>query len=103
MLRVCLAGATGWAGSELARGIARADDLTLVGAVSRSHAGKSLGDVLGEPTLTSPVSGVDYSAVASRLLALGARTDVYPEMRGYVDLVLSGVRGGGYPDEQGTR
>ena len=32
-LKVCVAGATGWAGSELARGIAAAGDLALVSAV----------------------------------------------------------------------
>jgi 4-hydroxy-tetrahydrodipicolinate reductase len=30
-ITICLAGATGWAGSELARGIAEATDLMLVG------------------------------------------------------------------------
>ncbi|MEP6897213.1 MAG: 4-hydroxy-tetrahydrodipicolinate reductase [Rhodanobacter sp.] len=54
-LTVCVAGATGWAGSELARGIAAADDLELIAAVSRAHAGKKLGDVLGEPRLDTPV------------------------------------------------
>ena len=49
MIRVCLAGATGWAGSELARAIARESDLTLVAAVSRSHAGDKLSDVLDDP------------------------------------------------------
>jgi 4-hydroxy-tetrahydrodipicolinate reductase len=44
MVRVCLAGATGWAGSELARAIG--GDLELVSAVSRSHAGKKLGGEL---------------------------------------------------------
>ena len=39
MIRVCLAGATGWAGSELARGIARVPDIAIVSAVSRSSAG----------------------------------------------------------------
>jgi len=34
-LTVCLAGATGWAGSELARGIAAADDLMLVSAIGQ--------------------------------------------------------------------
>jgi 4-hydroxy-tetrahydrodipicolinate reductase len=43
MLRVCLAGATGWAGSELARAIGRASDLELVAGVSRSRAGQTLG------------------------------------------------------------
>ena len=41
VIKVCLAGATGWAGSELARGLT--DDLELVSAVSRSHAGQKLG------------------------------------------------------------
>ena len=49
----CLAGATGWAGSALARGIAQVDDIELVAAVSRSHAGHNLGEVLGEPTLAA--------------------------------------------------
>jgi 4-hydroxy-tetrahydrodipicolinate reductase len=54
-ISVCLAGATGWAGSELARAIAEAADLTLVAAVSRAHAGRRLGEVLKEPRLTCPV------------------------------------------------
>lgn len=54
-IRICLAGATGWAGSALARAIADADDLALVAAVARTHAGRVLGDVLDEPRLTCPV------------------------------------------------
>ena len=48
---ICLAGATGWAGSALARGLAGEDDLELVAAVSRNHAGHSLADAIGEPRL----------------------------------------------------
>jgi len=55
--RVILAGATGWAGSELARGIAANPDLQLVGAVSRTHAGNRLGEVVGEARLECLVSG----------------------------------------------
>jgi 4-hydroxy-tetrahydrodipicolinate reductase len=51
-LRVCLAGATGWVGRGLAPAIAAAEDLELVGAVSRSQAGRTLGDVLDDPKLT---------------------------------------------------
>ncbi len=51
VIRVCLAGATGWAGSELARGIARTSDLSLTAAVARRSAGQELGAVLGEPRL----------------------------------------------------
>jgi 4-hydroxy-tetrahydrodipicolinate reductase len=71
-LRVCLAGATGWAGSELARSIAGAPDLALVAAVARKHAGRDLGQVLGEPRLT----GLICSSAAE---ALDTPCDVFVE------------------------
>src|SRR5262249_61674420 len=52
---VCLAGATGWAGSELARAIAGAGDLALSAAISRAQAGRKLGDVLGGARSDSPL------------------------------------------------
>ena len=64
-IRVCLAGATGWAGSELARGIAATPDLTLVAAVARKSAGRNLGDVLGEPRLAAPVFASIVQALAT--------------------------------------
>lgn len=64
MINVCLAGATGWAGSELARGIARTDDITLAAAVSRTHAGRVLGEVLNEPALACPVHASAAEALA---------------------------------------
>ena len=63
-IRICLAGATGWAGSELARSIARAADLTLTAAVSRRQAGHVLGDVLAEPRLTCPIYATAGEALA---------------------------------------
>jgi 4-hydroxy-tetrahydrodipicolinate reductase len=72
LIRVCLAGATGWAGSELARAIARSSDLTLVAAVARRHAGQVLGDVVGEPRLTSVIH-------ASADEALETACDVFVE------------------------
>jgi len=71
-IKVCLAGATGWAGSELARAIATSADLSLVASVSRKHAGRNLGEVLGEPHLTCPV----YASAAE---ALGHPCDVFVE------------------------
>lgn len=71
-IEVCLAGATGWAGSELARGIARTDDIALVAAVARKAAGRTLGDVLGEARLACPV----FASVEE---ALAAPCDVFVE------------------------
>jgi 4-hydroxy-tetrahydrodipicolinate reductase len=58
-----VAGATGWAGSALARGIAGAPDLELVAAVSRSHAGQPLGKVIGTEALTAPIFGTAQEAL----------------------------------------
>jgi 4-hydroxy-tetrahydrodipicolinate reductase len=65
MIRVCLAGATGWAGSELARAIAGLPDVTIVAAVSRQHGGKSLGEVLGDPRLGCRVHSSAAEALAT--------------------------------------
>lgn len=63
-IRVCLAGATGWAGSTLAQSIAQSNDIELVAAVSRTYAQRILGDVLAEPRLTCPVSATAQEALA---------------------------------------
>jgi 4-hydroxy-tetrahydrodipicolinate reductase len=63
-INVILAGATGWAGSELARGIAGVADLALVAGISRKHAGRALGDALDEPRLGCPVYATAAEALA---------------------------------------
>src|SRR6185436_4630539 len=63
-IRVCLAGATGWAGSAVARALAQTSDIELVSAISRTHRGKILGDVLGDPRLTCPVYATAEEALA---------------------------------------
>lgn len=63
-LNLCLAGATGWAGSELARGIAATDDLLLRSAVSRRQAGRNLGEVLDEPRLQASIHATATEALA---------------------------------------
>lgn len=64
-LSVCLAGATGWAGTALARGIAAAPDLELVAAVGRRFAGRQLADVLGESGLTAVIRATAEEALAT--------------------------------------
>lgn len=46
MIKVFIAGATGWAGSALSRGVFKNENMQLVGALSRSHNGENLADVL---------------------------------------------------------
>ena len=64
-IRVCVAGATGWAGSALCRAIARESDLQLVGAVARTTAGRSLGDALDDSALDLLVSSSVEEALAT--------------------------------------
>ena len=62
-LRVCVAGATGWAGRAVAEGVLGADDLELRSAVSRSAAGTDLGLAWGGAENGVPV----FAAVADAL------------------------------------
>jgi 4-hydroxy-tetrahydrodipicolinate reductase len=65
-LRICVAGATGWAGSALSRGILDASDMELVAAISRSKAGKTLGETLEIAELTTPIFGSVVDALKSK-------------------------------------
>lgn len=65
-IRVCLAGATGWAGSTLAKGIFDAPELELVSAISRSYAGKNLGKVLDIAGMTVPIFSNVPQALATK-------------------------------------
>jgi 4-hydroxy-tetrahydrodipicolinate reductase len=54
-LSVCIAGATGWTGRALVPAVVEAPDLALGAAVSRSAAGRDLGEALGGAALGVPV------------------------------------------------
>jgi 4-hydroxy-tetrahydrodipicolinate reductase len=70
--RVCVAGATGWAGSELSKAISKTMDMELVAAFSRNHAGKMLGEVLDIEGLNTPIFGTVEKA-------LNTQPDVFVE------------------------
>lgn len=55
-LKLCLAGATGHVGQELARAILSAGDLQLISAVGRRSAGQKLGDVTVDGTLAAALA-----------------------------------------------
>jgi 4-hydroxy-tetrahydrodipicolinate reductase len=62
-IKVCVAGATGWAGSELSRGIFDSGDMDLVAAVSRRYAGKTLAEAIGIDGLATPIFGTVEDAL----------------------------------------
>lgn len=66
-IRICVAGATGWTGSAVARGVIKAEDMTLTAAVARATAGRDIGEVLG---LNQP-AGVEISANVADALESG--------------------------------
>jgi len=91
-IRVCLAGAAGWAGSALSRGIFEAPDMELVAAISRSHAGKTLGEVLDIKGLITPV-------FATATEALTTKPDVFVEYtkpKVAKSHILSAIRSGAH-------
>ena len=68
-IRIILGGATGWVGRVLVAAIARADDLELAAAISRSAAGRDAGEAAGVPA-----TGVKIVATIAE--ALTAPSDV---------------------------
>jgi 4-hydroxy-tetrahydrodipicolinate reductase len=91
-IRVCVAGATGWAGSALSKGIFFSDDMELVSAISRSHAGKLLGEVIGLEGITAPI----YATAEE---ALQTHPDVlveYTKPDAAKSHVLAALRGGAH-------
>lgn len=64
MIKICIAGATGWAGSALSKGVLASQDLQLVSAVSRSQAGNDLHQKLGTEGDSIPVFATAAEALA---------------------------------------
>src|SRR5436190_13218137 len=89
VIRVCVAGVTGWAGREITRAILASNEFELAGAIARSDAGRDVGDLLAKVKANVPISAtldealkrpadvlIDYtspSSVKERALAALAR------------------------------
>ncbi len=88
MIRVCVAGATGKVGRGLVAAIAKAEDLELVGAMSRAAAGRSVLDVFGleEPDLKLASSIEDALASNADVLVDYTHPGV---VRAHVDAALA--------------
>jgi 4-hydroxy-tetrahydrodipicolinate reductase len=57
MIRVCVAGATGWVGRSLVPELVRSEDCELASAVSRTHSGQAVASVFGLPNVAINISG----------------------------------------------
>jgi 4-hydroxy-tetrahydrodipicolinate reductase len=68
-IKICIAGATGWAGSAVTRHVLRSPDFELVGVIARRDAGRDIGEVLG-----GPAAGLTVKASLEEVLP--ARPDV---------------------------
>ena len=68
-IRVCVAGVSGWTGSEIARAILSSSDFELSGAIARRSADRDVGELLG-------VSGNGVTISATLAEALTRPTDV---------------------------
>jgi 4-hydroxy-tetrahydrodipicolinate reductase len=62
-IRVCVAGATGWAGAAVTRQIIASADFALTGAVARKEVGQDIGDALGLPPAGVPISSSTEEAL----------------------------------------
>lgn len=75
-----MAGATGWVGKPLCEAIAKADDMTLTGAVSRSAAGKDLASMIpGVGTLIGARSVAEALEAPADVLVDYTKADVVKE------------------------
>ncbi len=74
-IRVCVAGATGWAGSAVTGVILASSEFQLVGAIARKQAGKDIGEALGQEK-------AQVNIVASLEEALVVPTDVLIDYTG---------------------
>lgn len=92
MIRICVAGATGWAGRAVVQEILHSPDLQLTGAVARTGVGTDLGGVLGG----DPV-GVDVAATVDAALDAAVGVDVLIDYTSHVQVrenTLAAIRRG---------
>ena len=87
MIRVCVAGATGWTGSAVAKAVLDDPELELVGAVARQAAGQDLG-----ATLDIGAVGLLISPTVDAALRVGCDVLVdytsHAAVRSHIDLAV---------------
>jgi 4-hydroxy-tetrahydrodipicolinate reductase len=101
MIRVCVAGATGWVGRSLVQAVTSSDDLLLKSAVSRSAAGKDLDEAPGVPiyaTVSEALEEVDVLIDYTSHDVVMNHTRTALEQSVNVVIGTSGLTGADYDD-----
>ena len=75
VIRVCVAGATGWTGSAVTRKVLESSEFQLVGAIARQQTGVDIGEALGRDR-----TGLNIVATLEEALAIP--TDVLIDYTG---------------------
>jgi 4-hydroxy-tetrahydrodipicolinate reductase len=89
-MKICFAGVTGWTARPILAAIHQSDDLTLVSGVSRSSAGRSLGEVTG-----LGFDGEVFATVAEALAASSADVMIdYTSAAAVADNVTAALKAG---------
>jgi 4-hydroxy-tetrahydrodipicolinate reductase len=88
MIRVCVAGITGWTGGPIARAIAAADDLELVSGVSRSAAGSAVEGVPVHGSVAEALSAVETDVVVDYTDAAAVKENVLAAIAGGAAVVV---------------
>src|ERR1035437_1765046 len=64
MIKICVAGCTGWTGSAITKAILESHDLKLTGALARAQAGQDAGTALGmKPAHIAIVKTLDEAMI----------------------------------------
>lgn len=92
MIRICVAGATGWTGSAVTRAILSSTEFKLAGAIARRGVGEDIGTVLGLGPTGVAISNDMDDALSSNTDVLIDYTDPESVKRRVVDSLHSGVR-----------
>jgi 4-hydroxy-tetrahydrodipicolinate reductase len=91
-IRVCVAGVTGWTGSEVTRALLGANEFALTGAIARRSAGRDVGELLGQPANGIVVAGTLEQALVQPADVLVDFTSPGSVRQRTLDALARGVR-----------
>ena len=92
MIRICVAGATGWTGSAVTKAILNSSEFELTGAIARRGVGEDIGTVLGLGQTGVAISNDVADALSRKTDVLIDYTDPESVKRRAMDSLNRGLR-----------